>query len=60
MVFSEGCELTASEREVIETQRKDLWKHGIRKQPLLDQMAFEFGYVICAFRAAREAGEHGG
>lgn len=47
MVFSNECELTALEQEMIEAQRKDLWKHGVRKQPQLDEMAFQFGYVVC-------------
>ena len=52
LVWSENCELTADERETIEAQRKDLWRNGIRKQPMLDRMAYEFAYVICALKGA--------
>ncbi len=50
--WSAESQLTAAERGIVETQRKDLWRNGIRKQPMLDRMAFEFGYVICALKGA--------
>lgn len=54
LVWSEDCELTLEERDIIEAQRRDLWRHGIRKQPMLDVMAYEFGYVVCLLREAEK------
>lgn len=48
--------LSADQRAIVEGQRKDLWRHGIRTEPVLTHMAFEFGAVICMQRAARKAG----
>jgi hypothetical protein len=48
--------LTAEERETIETQRRDLWRNGVKTEPLLTRMAFEFGAVITMRRAAKRAG----
>lgn len=44
-------QLSREEQEAVETQRRDLWRHGIRKQPMLDRMAFEFGAVVCMLRS---------
>jgi len=48
--------LSAEEQSIVEAQRKDLWRHGIRTEPLLTRMAFEFAAVICMQRAAKKAG----
>lgn len=45
-------ELSKSEQESIETQRRDLWRHGIR-DPLLTLMAFEFGATLEIMKRAR-------
>jgi hypothetical protein len=46
--------LSAAEREAVEAQRKDLWRNGVRTEPNLTRMAFEFAAVVCMFRAAKE------
>lgn len=38
--------LSPREREIVEQQRRDLWRGGIR-EPNLTRMAFEFGAVAC-------------
>lgn len=48
--------LSADEQATIEAQRKDLWRGGIRTEPQLTEMAFEFAAVICMQRAAKKAG----
>lgn len=58
-VFSDDCELSDLERDCIESQRRDLWKNGITKQPMLDRMAFEFGYVLCLFKGGGADDEQG-
>jgi hypothetical protein len=45
--------LTRDEQAIVEAQRRDLWRHGVRTEPLLTRMAFEFGAVICMQRAAK-------
>lgn len=39
--------LSQEEQDMVEIQRKDLWRHGIRTEPMLTRMAFEFGAVVC-------------
>lgn len=56
LTWEPDSSLSKDQREIVEAQRKDLWRHGIRKEPLLTQMAFEFAAVICMQRAARKAG----
>jgi len=56
LAWTEESTLTAEEREIVEAQRKDLWRNGIRTEPLLTQMALEFAAVICMQRAAKRAG----
>lgn len=41
--------LTAEEQELVEIERRDLWRCGIR-DPLCTRMAFEFAAVIMALR----------
>ena len=48
--------LTAAEREAVDAQRRDLWRHGVRTEPNLTRMAFEFAAVVCMQRAARKVG----
>jgi hypothetical protein len=50
--WSGESKLSKDEQEVVEHQRQDLWRHGIRK-PMLTRMAFEFGAVVCMLRARR-------
>jgi hypothetical protein len=50
LVWPESSSLSAEEQECVELQRRDLWRHGIRKQPMLDKLAFEFGAVMCIMR----------
>lgn len=46
--------LTAEEQAAVESQRRQLWRHGIRQEPMLTRMAFEFGYALTAMRHAAE------
>lgn len=56
LAWGADSSLSKDQQEIVEAQRKDLWRHGIRKEPLLTQMAFEFAAVICMQRAAKRAG----
>ena len=42
--------LTAEERDRVETQRRGLWDEGIRREPLLTEMAFAFAAVLTVRR----------
>jgi hypothetical protein len=46
--------LTPYEQEIVELQRRDLWRHGIRKEPLLTRMAFEFAATLLSLRAQQQ------
>ena len=54
MVFRPDSKLTPYQRARVEDQRRDLWRHGVRKQPLLDRMALEFGYVVCLLQDQKD------
>jgi len=47
--------LSAEEQETVEAQRRDLWRNGIRTEPMLTRMAFEFAAVITMNRASKAA-----
>ena len=51
--WSGPSQLTKDEQEIVEIQRRDLYRHGIRKEPMLTRMAFEFAAVICASRETK-------
>jgi len=52
LTWESDSQLSKHEQEMVEIQRKDLWQHGIRKQPMLDRMAFEFAAVVCILQSA--------
>lgn len=41
--------LTPEERAHVERERRSLWNHGVRREPQLTRMAFEFGAVAAMF-----------
>ena len=43
-------DLSKDEQETVEIQRRDLWRHGVRTEPLLTRMAFEFAATLCSLR----------
>lgn len=45
--WKEDSELTKEQQEIVEIQRRDLWKAGVRTEPNLTRMAFEFAAVVC-------------
>ncbi len=45
LVWDSDSTLSVEEQAHVDRERRSLWRHGIRKQPLLDRMAFEFGAV---------------
>jgi len=50
--------LTAEEREHVDRERRSLWNHGIRREPQLTRMAFEFGAVasmVCGIKTKKKA-----
>ncbi len=56
--------LSADEQRDVETNRKDLWRNGVRTEPNLTRMAFEFGACQAAMRSAppngpAKDGDHG-
>jgi hypothetical protein len=53
--WSGPSELTREEQELVEIMRRDLWRHGIRKRPQLDAMAFEFAWAATSANAAARA-----
>jgi len=50
LVWGADSRLSKHEQEMVEIQREDLWRRGVRTQPLLDRMAFEFAAVVCMFQ----------
>lgn len=52
LTWDEGTALDAHEQAVIEQQRRDLWRGGIR-EPNLTRMAFEFAAVVCLLEGDR-------
>lgn len=48
--WSGPSELSEDEQEIVEIQRRDLWRHGIRREPQLTEMAFMFAAAICSLR----------
>lgn len=47
--------LSPEERAHVERQRRALWDRGIRREPQLTRMAFEFGAVASMCAADRQA-----
>lgn len=50
------CKLSAHERELVDIMRRDLWKSGVRREPQLTAMAFEFACVCASMQAADGGG----
>lgn len=50
-----GCELSSEERAEVETQRRKLWRDGVR-DPKATLLACQRAAVVCFQRAARRAG----
>jgi hypothetical protein len=50
LAWDAASTLDADEQAIIEAQRKDLWSRGVRTEPQLTDMAFQFGAVVCMFR----------
>jgi hypothetical protein len=48
--------LSDDEREHVDRERRSLWDHGVRKEPLLTRMAFEFGAVAAMVCGPRKRG----
>jgi len=53
MTWEKDSKLSKDEQETVESQRKDLWRGGVRTEPLLIRMAFEFAAVIHMSRAEK-------
>lgn len=45
LTWTADSELSTEERAHVERERRSLWNHGIRREPQLTRMAFEFGAV---------------
>ncbi len=54
LAWDEHSELSADEQEFVEINRKDLWRNGVRTEPNLTRMAFEFGAVQAMMRQASQ------
>jgi hypothetical protein len=54
--WKEPSELSPSERAAVEVMRRDLWRNGVRTEPLLTRMAFEFAAVATMQKAAKKHG----
>jgi len=48
IVWAPDSTLSPEERRLVECQRRDLWETGVRKEPLLTEMAFCFAAVLAA------------
>lgn len=59
MTWSAGSHLSREEQDVIESQRRDLWNAGVRREPGLTEMAFMFAATICMMRASAREKETG-
>jgi hypothetical protein len=46
--------LSGAEQAHVDRERRSLWDHGIRREPLLTRMAFEFGAVATMLSRARQ------
>lgn len=55
--WDDGSALTKSEQELVEAMRKDCWRNGIRKEPMLTRLAFEFAAVVAMARETAEQKE---
>lgn len=54
LVWPEDSALSSEEREHVDRERLSLWNHGVRREPQLTRMAFEFGAVaslVCGKKA---------
>jgi hypothetical protein len=51
--FAGESELTPDEQEVVEVMRRDLWRNGVRTEPNLTRMAFEFAAAACMMKGAK-------
>ena len=51
MKWDGESKLSKDEQATVEAQRKDLWRGGVRKEPALTRMAFEFAAVIHMLKA---------
>jgi hypothetical protein len=53
--WTADSELSKAERASVENQRRDLWEHGVRREPLLTEMAFIFAATIEMMRTPKAA-----
>jgi hypothetical protein len=51
LTWDADSQLSADEQENVEINRRDLWRNGVRTEPNLTRMAFEFGAVMTMLRA---------
>ena len=56
MTWDSESKLSKDEQETVESQRRQLWAKGVRTQPNLDRMAFEFAAIITMLRSASGTG----
>jgi hypothetical protein len=50
--WSGPSELSKHDQEMVEIMRKDLWRNGVRTEPNLTRMAYEFAAVACMGKGA--------
>jgi hypothetical protein len=55
LVWGTDSRLSLHEQEMVELQHKDLWRHGVRTEPQLTRMAFEFGAVVVMLQDKKAA-----
>ncbi len=53
LTWAADSQLSPDEQKAVEINRRDLWRHGVRTEPNLTRMAFEFGAVMCMLRAPK-------
>lgn len=57
LVWTKDSQLSPVEQETVERNRRELWRNGVRTEPNLTRMAFEFGAVETMLRTANPKGE---
>lgn len=50
LAWGKDSKLSGVEQECVERQRRDLWRNGVRTEPNLTRMAFEFAAVETMLR----------
>lgn len=59
LAWDAASDLSDDEQQCVEICRRDLWRNGVRTEPNLTRMAFEFGAVMAMTKATDDSGKGG-